>query len=102
MSRGRLGVMVMEEGWHPSGEGIAALAERLPKLLKRMLGKTTSTPKVLNPDRGSGMFAPRTAVVNGQYGAAEEKNGFRLHVGAADGKSQERPRRLPPPRNRLR
>ena len=88
MSRGRIGVMVMEEGWRPSGEGMAAFVERLPKLLKRMLGKTTSSPKVLYSDRGSGMFAPKTAVVNGKYGAAVEKNGFRLYVGGADGKSQ--------------
>ena len=87
LSRGRIGVMVMDEGWGEDAESMAVFVARLPKLLNTMLGRDTPKPKVLYSDRGSGMYVPRTGQATGAYAAAVEGEGFRLY-GGTDNKAQ--------------
>ena len=87
LSRGRVGIMVMDEGWSECSQGMATFVERLPKLLNTMLGSDTAKPKVLYSDRGSGMYVPRTGQATGGYAEAVEAQGFRLY-GGTDNKGQ--------------
>ena len=87
LSRGRVGVTVMEEGWGEDAESMATFVGRLPKLLNTMLGRDVSKPKVLYSDRGSGMYAPFTGQATGPYARAVEREGFRLY-GGLDNKAQ--------------
>ena len=81
MSRGRIAVEVMPEGWKDDAAGMAMFAQRLPGVLKRMMGRGTATPKVLYSDRGPGMFVPRTGQATGAYAEGVQKAGLRLYTG---------------------
>ena len=87
LSRGRVGVTVMDEGWGEDAESMAIFVKKLPKLLDTMLGRGVPKPKVLYSDRGAGMYVPRTGQATGPYAEAVEALGFRLY-GGFDNKKQ--------------
>ena len=81
LTRGKLHVEVMPDGWKETGDDLACFVAKLPRILSRMLGRTASKPKVLFTDRGPGMFIPNTGHATGPYLAAVQKRGFSLYTG---------------------
>ena len=103
LTRGRIAVEVMPEGWTPNAQGMASFIALLPRVLNTMLGKTAqkpnvivnrassgtdpqkpksiAKPKVVFTDRGSGMYVGRTGVATGAYSNAINSHGFRLYSG---------------------
>jgi hypothetical protein len=81
LTRGRIHVEVMPEGWAEDAAGLAIFVERLPTILDDILGKKVAKPKVLFSDRGSAMFTPRTGIAQVAYADAAEAAGFRLYTG---------------------
>ena len=81
LTRGRIHVEVMPEDWSPTSTGMGIFVQKLPGILKRMLGPTAAQPKVLYSDRGSNMYTPRAGIALGPYAAAVEAAGFRLYQG---------------------
>ena len=81
MSRGRVAVEVMPEGWKDDAAGMGQFARRVPNILNRMLGSSAAKPKVLYSDRGPGMFVLRTGQATGSYAEGVEAAGLRLYTG---------------------
>ena len=82
MSRGRVAVEVMPEGWKDDAAGMGQFARRVPNILNRMLGSSAAKPKVLYNDCGPGMFVPRTGQATGSYAEGVEAAGLCLYTGA--------------------
>ena len=80
MSRGRMAVEVMPEGWKDDAAGMGHFARRVPSILN--LGSSAAKPKVLYSDRGPGMFVPRTGQATGSYAEGMEAAGLCLYIGA--------------------
>ena len=59
------------------GTGLAQFVERLPAILRGMLGEDARLPRVIFTDRGTGMYSPQGFVV-GTYEAAVADAGVRL------------------------
>ena len=81
MSRGRIAVEVMPEGWKDDAAGMGQFAKQVPRILKRMLGRSAALPKVLYTDRGPGMFVPRTGQATGAYAEGVQEAELRLYTG---------------------
>ena len=81
MSRGRIAVEVMPEGWKDGAAGMGQFAKQAPRILKRMLGRSAALPKVLYTDRGPGMFVPRTGQATGAYAEGVQEAELRLYTG---------------------
>ena len=77
---------IMPETWSVDADGMSAVVERLPDILRRMLGPTARLPRTLFTDRGPGMYAPNGVVLGG-YSNAVQQEGFRLFWGP-DAKKQ--------------
>jgi len=81
LARGTLHVEVMPDEWTLNGAGLAQFVERLPAILRRMLGPDARLPLNVFTDRGTGMYTP-IGKITSEYQAALEKVGFRSHWGA--------------------
>lgn len=81
VARGVVAVEVMPEDWHVNGEGLAEVVERLPDVLRRMLGKDALLPRVLFTDRGTGMYTANGNIVK-KFAQAVETSGFRTYWGS--------------------
>ena len=86
LSRGVIGVDILDLDWELNGDGMAAVIRRLPGRLREMLGSNSRLPRVLMTDRGTGMYAPSGHVVSAFDHAVQECR-FKLFWGA-DAKQQ--------------
>ena len=96
VARGVLGVTVFTDVDSFPGEtqaGAAMCVERLPGLLRKMLGRDARLPRTLLTDRGPGFYNRFYGTVTGDYEGACRKHGFRLWAGT---NSKVGPRRQPP------
>ena len=79
VARGRVHVEFMPETWEQTGQGMAEMVWRLPRILRGMLGPRTPLPRVVVTDRGPGFYLG--GIRNGQivpvYQRALEDAGFR-------------------------
>ena len=80
LARGMVHVEVMPANWSLDGKGLAFFVERLPRILRKMLGPSALLPRHIFTDRGTGMYNPVGKVVQA-YAAAVENAGFNLHWG---------------------
>ena len=71
----------MPADWPLDSSGVATFVERLPRILRRMLGPRARLPNVVFTDRGTGMYSPQGAVTH-LYEEALEASGFSLDWGA--------------------
>ena len=80
LARGTVHVEVMPEDWTVTGEGLAMFVQRLPDVLRRMLGPDARLPRTIFTDRGTGMYNSRGRAVRA-YSAAVKAAGFKLFWG---------------------
>ena len=59
LTRGKVHVEIMPEGWVQNGAGQAQLVSRLPGILDKMLGRNADKPDVVFTDRGLDFTTPR-------------------------------------------
>ena len=81
LTRDKVGVMVMGDGWTQTGEGMAEFVTKLEPFLRKMLGANARLPRVLCSDRGPGFYQSSTGHIVEAYRAAVAKNGFRTFAG---------------------
>ena len=96
LARGHLGVTVFTNvddfpGETPRGAGM--LVDRLPGLLRRMLGQDTLLPRTLFTDRGPGFYHRSHGTITSEYDAACRRQGFRPWAGVD---AKHGPRAQPP------
>ena len=63
LSRGVVHVEVMPAEWKLDGDGLALFVERLPGVLRKMLGREARLHRNVFTDRGTGMCIPKGLVV---------------------------------------
>ena len=80
LARGVVHVEVMPEDWPLDGSGLALFVQRLPAVLRKMLGPTAPLPRTVFTDRGTGMYIPAGKIV-ARYEAAVKKAGFKVYWG---------------------
>ena len=80
LARGRVAVEVMPPDWPLDSSGVATFVQRLPGILRRMLGARARLPRVVFTDRGTGMYSPQGAVTQ-FYDEALTTAGFTLYWG---------------------
>ena len=80
LTRGVAHVEVMPANWALNGAGVASFVDRLPHILRKMLGPEARLPRHLFTDRGTGMYTPAGKVVN-EYADAVTRNGLHLYWG---------------------
>lgn len=80
LARGVVHVEVMPADWTLNGAGVAAFVDRLPGVLRKMLGEGARLPRHVFTDRGTGMYNPHGKVVS-EYSDAVDRNGFHLYWG---------------------
>ena len=88
LTRGVVHVEVMPDDWTVTGEGMAVFVQRLPDILRKMLGPDARLPRTLFTDRGTGLYSARGKAVRA-YSAAVKAAGFKLFWG--DDASQQSP-----------
>ena len=71
----------MPPDWPLDSSGVATFVERLPRILRSMLGARARLPNVVFTDRGTGMYSPHGAVTH-FYDEALAATGFSLYWGA--------------------
>ena len=81
LARGVMHVEVMPVDWKLNGDGLAEFVERLPRILKKMLGSDARLPRTVFTDRGTGMYNPAGKIVEKYHTKLKEK-GFRPFWGA--------------------
>ena len=82
LARGKVGVMVMDDDWAQTGEGMADFVSKLAPFLKKMLGADARLPRILCSDRGPGLYQTSTGHIVEAYRQATAKNGFRTFAGS--------------------
>ena len=80
VARGVVAVEMLPEGWEVDGAGMAEAVERLPGVLRRMLGEDALLPRVLFTDRGTGMYAANGYIIK-DFANAVSAAGFRTYFG---------------------
>ena len=86
VTRGVVHVEAMPSEWRLGGEGLAAFVERLPALIRTMVGPGRRLPRVVFTDRGTGMYNPHGKIVR-EYAQAIAAAGLQTYWGA-DASSQ--------------
>ena len=81
LTRGKVHIEVMGHEWRQTGAGMAAFVERLPAVLKKMVGPDAALPRILFSDRGPGFYQGSTGHITQHYEAALRRNGFRPFAG---------------------
>jgi len=83
VARGRVAVEFMDDSWEQTGDGMAQMVGKLPSVLRRMLGRSRTLPRVVCTDRGPGFYL--SGIRNGDivpaYRAALRAGGFRPFAG---------------------
>ena len=81
VARGVVHVETMPSTWRLDGAGLAAFVDRLPKVLRKMLGPDAHLPRTVFTDRGTGMYNPSGKIVR-QYEEAIRRAGMRVFWGS--------------------
>ena len=81
MTRGKVHIEVMPDGWSQNGEGQAYMVRQLPRILKKMCGRGEATPTVVCTDRGPGYYHPALGTITPEYHAALEEQGLTAFAG---------------------
>ena len=81
LARGKMHVEVMPADWPLDSSGVATFVERLPRILRSMLGRRAHLPNIVFTDRGTGMYSPHGAVTR-FYEEALTATGCSLYWGA--------------------
>ena len=96
LTRGRFGVRVFTDVDEFPGEtprGVGIMVDRLPALLRRMLGPEAALPRTIFTDRGPGFFHQSHGTITSDYDAACRRHGFKPWAGSD---SKRGPRAQPP------
>ena len=80
VTRGVVHVETMPPDWHLDGNGLAEFVERLPAIVRRMVGDGTPMPRVVFTDRGTGMHTSLGVAVHAYFDAVR-RAGFRTYWG---------------------
>ena len=80
LARGKVAVEVMPADWPLDSSGVASFVERVPSILRRMLGARARLPNVVFTDQGRACTRPRA--VSHLYEETLASAGFSLHWGA--------------------
>ena len=80
LARGVAHVEVLPPDWTLNGSGLATLVDRLPQILRKMLGPEARLPRHVFTDRGTSMYTPQGKAVNA-YAEAVSRNRFHLYWG---------------------
>jgi hypothetical protein len=80
LSRGVVQVEVMPAEWKLDGDGLALFVERLPGVLRKMLGREARLHRNVFTDRETGMYI-LTGLVFAKYNLAIDANDFNLYWG---------------------
>ena len=80
LCRGVVHIEPMPAGWMLDGMGLAAFVERLPRILRQMLGTSAKLPRAVFTDRGTGMYTPTGKIVRA-YAEALQRAGFATYWG---------------------
>ena len=64
LARGVAHVEVLPPDWTLNGSGLATFVDRLPQILRKMLGPEARLPRHVFTDRGTGMYTPQGKAVN--------------------------------------
>ena len=83
MTRGKLGVTVFANLKFPGENmcGAAMFVDRIPGMLRDMLGTATHMPKTLFSDRGPGFYHKTHGTITSDYDAACRRHCFKLWAG---------------------
>ena len=81
LARGKVGVLMMGDGWTQTGEGMALFVDKLVPFLKKMLPTCERLPRILCSDRGPGFYQNSTGHIVEAYRRAVAKGGFRTYAG---------------------
>ena len=76
MTQGKVHIEVMPDGWCQTGEHMAEMVNRLPGVLRRMLGRGATLPTTIFTDRGPGFYHSSTGTICPEYIAALHAHGF--------------------------
>ena len=76
LARGVVHVEMMPATWKVDGEGLATFVEKLPSILRKMLGEDARLPRTVFTDRGTGMYIPLGKIVH-KYEEALQHAGFK-------------------------
>lgn len=77
LARGKVHVEVMGRDWEQNGAGQAKMVALLPKVLKKMCGRSAEAlPETVFSDRGPGFYHPSQGTINPHYAAALSEHGF--------------------------
>ena len=81
LTRGKVNLVVMNQGWEQTGQGMTTFAAKLPAVLEKMLGVQVKKPRVVFSDRGPGFYQASTGRIVHAYKDALDANGFRPFAG---------------------
>ena len=84
LAKGKAHVEVTPADWSLDGLGLAMFVQRLPGILRRLLGVHARLPKTVFTDRGTGMYSPHGSIVS-FYEDALEQAGFKPFWGSDAG-----------------
>ena len=78
LARGVVRVELMPNDWKCNAKGIASFVQKLPAILREMLGPHAKLPRHLFTDRGTGMYTP-AGLISNAYAEAAERAGFHVY-----------------------
>jgi len=81
LTRGKVSLVVMEQGWEQTGQGMADFVGKLPAVLNKMFGGQVKKPRVVFSDRGPGFYTSSTGRIVNAYKEALDEYGFRAFAG---------------------
>jgi hypothetical protein len=81
VTRGKVHFEVMPDMWQQNGEGMAYLVDKLPAILRKMLGRQARLPRVMFTDRGPGFYHASSGRIVDQYHQALTRCKFRPFAG---------------------
>ena len=77
LCRGRVHIEVVGPDWQQTAAGMAEFVDRLPTVLRKMVGVGEALPRVIASDRGPGFYQSSTGHICREYAAALGNHGFR-------------------------
>ena len=77
LSRGRVHIEVMGDGWEQNSQGMSQFVDRVPSVLRIMCGAGETMPHVIASDRGPGFYQSSTGHICKDYAEALKKHHLR-------------------------
>ena len=74
-------IEVMGKEWSQNMEGQSQMVQRLPKILRKMLGKDATLPDFAFTDRGPGFYNSGTGTICRDYARALAEAGLKPSLG---------------------